>query len=182
MVENETAAKPATRRANELGPIGAYVAANLKSLRLSLPLTTEQLAERMASLGRPMHANAITKMEKQQRRVDVDDLVALAIALETRPDALLLPRTIVGEVQLAEPLSVSAIDAWQWANGNRPYDLPKDDDGRVYHEFQNRAQPLGMGNYRYKPEELGPGVWHEGKFHPMTEGDTSGEHRETPER
>ncbi|MEU9056875.1 helix-turn-helix transcriptional regulator [Streptomyces sp. NPDC048384] len=91
------------RRANELGPTGARLAANLKALRESLPLTTEQLAVKVTDYGRPMRANTITKIEKGQRRVDVDDPVALALALETRPDALLLPPTIADDhLQLTE--------------------------------------------------------------------------------
>lgn len=70
-----------TRRANELGDAGIRFAENLRRVRISRPMTTERLAERVTELGRPMYANTITKIEKQQRRVDVDDLAALASAL-----------------------------------------------------------------------------------------------------
>ena len=70
------------RRANELGPTGIRLAGNLRRIRASRPMTTEQLAERVTTLGRPMYANTITKIEKRQRRVDVDDLTALAAALQ----------------------------------------------------------------------------------------------------
>jgi hypothetical protein len=72
---------------------------------VSLPLTTEQLTVKVTDYGRPMRANTITKIEKGQRRVDVGDPVALALALalETRPDALLLPPTIADDhLQLTE--------------------------------------------------------------------------------
>lgn len=166
MEEIESMAGSRPRRANDLGPIGEQLATNVKTLRSSLALTTEQLAERVAALGRPMRANTITKIEKGQRRVDADDLVTLAIALETRPDALLLPPTIAGEITLSEAKSVPALHAWQWANGKQPLERPADDDGRTYHAFQARAQPPGLGEYRFKPEELQPGIWHEGKFYP----------------
>ncbi|MFF1413375.1 helix-turn-helix domain-containing protein [Streptomyces sp. NPDC058289] len=176
MVETESGEKSGKRerRANDLGPVGAHVAANLKALRASLLLTTEQLAERMTGLGRPMHANTITRMEKKQRRVDVDDLVALALALETRPDALLLPMTIAKEIQLAETLTVPGYKAWRWANGASP--LEGHDDDQSFNAFQTRAQPPGLGMFRYKPEEI------EEIFRPKSEEDTSGEHREAPER
>ncbi|MEU4950023.1 helix-turn-helix domain-containing protein [Streptomyces lavendulae] len=165
-----------TRRTNEIGPMGAYVAANVKRLRESLPLTTEQLAERTTGYGRPMRGNTITKIEKGQRRVDVDDLTALALALETRPDALLLPGTIVGDIQLAETKTVPAYSAWRWANGTGPLELPDGDDGRAFNAFQTRAQPPGLGMFRYKPEEI------EDIFRPKSQEDTSGEHREEAER
>ena len=174
MEENTTVGR--TRRPNEIGPVGGHVAANVKRLRESLPLTTEQLAERTTNYGRPMRGNTITKIEKGQRRVDVDDLAALALALETRPDALLLPSTIVGEIQLAETLTVQAFSAWRWANGSGPLEIPEGDDGRTFNAFQTRAQPPGLGMFRYKPEEI------EEIFRPKSEEDTSGEHREAPER
>lgn len=164
------------RRANELGPIGVHVAANVKRIRAKLPLTTEQLAVKVTALGRPMRANTITKIEKEQRRVDVDDLVALAVALETRPDALLLPFRVTGDVELAANLSVAAVSAWQWANGKAPFDLPKDDDGRAFNAFQAAAQPPGFGMFKYSPDEV------EAMFPTSAEGDGDGEHSETPER
>lgn len=168
--------KERPRRANELGPSGTRLAENLKALRSSLPLTTDQLAARVTAYGRPMRANTITKIEKEQRRVDVDDLVALALALETRPDALLLPPTIaMDEVELVEGKTVTAFDAWRWANGARPLDLPEDDDGTAYLSFQLRAQPLGLRAFHPNPEQI------ESSFGKPEES-ASGEHPEAPER
>ncbi|MFF5009634.1 helix-turn-helix domain-containing protein [Streptomyces phaeochromogenes] len=165
------------RRANDLGPSGVRLAKNLKTLRLSLPLTTEQLAMRVSAYGRPMRANTITKIEKEQRRVDVDDLVALALALETRPDALLLPPTIaMDNLELVEGKTVTAFSAWRWANGDQPLDVPEGDDGTAHNAFQMRAQPLGLRGYRKTPEQI------EAAFQAEPEGDSRGEHPETPER
>ncbi|WP_237304912.1 site-specific integrase [Streptomyces qaidamensis] len=102
-----------------------------------MPLTTEQLAERVTAQGRPMRANTITKIEKMQRRVDVDDLVALAVALEARPDALLLPPTIAeDELQLTDGTVVTAYLAWRWMNGGGSPDRPPRGGRR------HRVQPL----------------------------------------
>lgn len=166
------------RRANELGPTGARLMENLKRLRESLPLTTEQLADRVTNVyGRPMRANTITKIEKGQRRVDVDDLMALALALETRPDALLLPPTIADDhLQLTEEKVTTAFSAWRWVNGAEPLSLPEGDDGTAFNRFQERAQPLGLRSFRsYSIEDM------EARFQ-RPEGGTSGEHSETPER
>ncbi|MEU9643607.1 helix-turn-helix transcriptional regulator [Streptomyces sp. NPDC048188] len=46
-------------------------------------------AERVTEAGRPMSASVLGKVESGARRVDVDDLVALAAALEVRPQELL---------------------------------------------------------------------------------------------
>lgn len=71
------------------GPTGDRVAAAVKSLRDQRGWTMQELAERMESVGRPMGWTTIQKIEKRQRRVDVDDLVALARAFDVHVDVLL---------------------------------------------------------------------------------------------
>lgn len=95
-LESTTQGVPSGRRANDLGPTGGHVAENLKRLRFVQRVTTETLAERVSDLGRPMRANTITKIEKLQRRVDVDDLVALAAAFDVTAAQLLEPPTGCG--------------------------------------------------------------------------------------
>jgi hypothetical protein len=90
------AAERRGRRANSLGTVGERVAENLKRLRAVQRVTTEQLAERVTALGRPMRATTVTKIEKLVRRVDVDDLAALASALSVTPAQLLEPPTDCG--------------------------------------------------------------------------------------
>lgn len=82
--------------ANELGPVAERVAANLKRLRFTLHMTTEKVAKGVSDLGRPMYGNTVTKIEKLQRRVDVDDLVALAAVLHVTPAQLLEQPTSCG--------------------------------------------------------------------------------------
>lgn len=74
---------------NELGAAAERVAANVKRFRFARRLTTVQLAAAVTAEGRQMYATTVTKIEKLQRRVDVDDLVALAAALGVDPVLLL---------------------------------------------------------------------------------------------
>jgi transcriptional regulator with XRE-family HTH domain len=53
-------------------------------------LSLQAVSERLAELGRPILPSGLSKIEQGDRRVDVDDLVALAAALETVPSALLV--------------------------------------------------------------------------------------------
>lgn len=147
------------RRANELGPIGTQVAANVYDLRRERGLTTEQLAERMTAQGRPMLANTITKIEKGQRRVDADDLVALSLALEARPDRLLLRFSGIGDMQLTDATTVPAWKAWRWANGQQPLATPADDDGRYLYAWLARVNPPGLAEFRNRPEDLKGVTW-----------------------
>ena len=75
--------------APKVGPVGKQVAENVKTLRSRIPV--RELSARLESLGRPILPSGITKIEQGARRVDVDDLVALADALDASPLGLLLP-------------------------------------------------------------------------------------------
>ena len=99
-----------------LGPTGARVAARLKQVRLERGLTLAELAAKLEGLGRPLLLSALSKIEQCQRRVDADDLVALARALDVSPTLLLLPPDTSADtlVQLTESDSVNASQAWQW--------------------------------------------------------------------
>jgi transcriptional regulator with XRE-family HTH domain len=112
----------------ERGPLGERFTTNIRELRDRLRLGQEGLADRMAALGHPLGVNAVSRMEKGERRADVSELVALAIALEVTPDRLLLGGTASpnDEVALTSTVQISGSAAWYWATGRAP--LP---DGEV---------------------------------------------------
>ncbi|WP_254704694.1 hypothetical protein [Rhodococcus pyridinivorans] len=49
------------------------------------------MAERLAETDRPLAHNTLSEIERGARRCDVDDLVAIAVALDVGPLALLMP-------------------------------------------------------------------------------------------
>jgi transcriptional regulator with XRE-family HTH domain len=111
----------------EIGPVGERVAANLAALRASCGLHQAQLAKRMTDIGRPMSGAVVSKTEKLDRRIDVDDLVAFAVALGTTPNRLLLAALAdqPDEIDLApKSARVPTRTAWEWATGELPLSLP----------------------------------------------------------
>lgn len=105
-------------RAVDKGPASERVAANVKRLRQSRGLTLDDLAARMAELGRPILKSGLSKIEAGDRRVDVDDLMALAIALETNVNVLLLdPESDHEPTRLTEGHEAEREAAWHWACG-----------------------------------------------------------------
>lgn len=77
-----------------VGPAGDIVRRNVRRLRTERRLTTERLAELLSEQrGRSIPASGISRLELGQRRVDVDDLSALAAALGVTPVQLLEPPT-----------------------------------------------------------------------------------------
>lgn len=131
-----------------LGPTGRTVAANLLRLRKERGLSTTGLAAALKDAGRSIPATGITRIEKGQRRVDVDDLMALAVVLGVNPAALLMPPVPEGTVELTAAGKVDAQAAWQWAKGIRPLCIPENDDGTAHADFQRHALPLGMRDYQ----------------------------------
>lgn len=107
-----------------------------------------ELSARLAKLGRPILPSGITKIEQGKRRVDVDDLVALAAALKVTPTRLIMgppptegpedpaheevwewhpwkdskgnERAPIPVLRLAPELAMEPWEAWAWAQGDMP--------------------------------------------------------------
>lgn len=77
------------RQAIEIGPVGTEVAHNIAALRSRANMTLRALSAAMATAGRPIPVLGIRRMELKQRRVDVDDLTALAEVFEVSIKSLL---------------------------------------------------------------------------------------------
>jgi transcriptional regulator with XRE-family HTH domain len=152
------------RRAIEIGAVGRRVAENLTRLRERRRLSQEALAGLVQRLGRPMSGPVVSKTEQLDRRVDVDDLVALAVALGVSPNRVLLPE--VGDLSRREPdlvdlapaVRVTAVDAWRWAAGDAPLPggdgSPRDEAGFAMmnrpHCFARLARPVsGRGHPKH---------------------------------
>jgi transcriptional regulator with XRE-family HTH domain len=110
--------------AKEPGPSSLRVAANLRRIRQERGLSYAELARRLAALGHPILDTGIIKIEKGERRIDVDDLVALAVALGTTPNRLLLPGTDIPggttDHLLVPEIRDSRRRLWAWASGEVP--------------------------------------------------------------
>jgi transcriptional regulator with XRE-family HTH domain len=150
----DEAREKATRKTNEVGPTGQAVARNLVSLREVRGLSTYDLSKLLAAAGRPIAPSAISRIESRARKVDVDDLMALAVALRVSPVALLLPPTADpnSDIEITGHGSVSADLAWSWALAEQPLDLPADDDGAVWNDFQTTSRAPGLRKYRATKE------------------------------
>jgi len=115
------------------------VSANVKRLREKRNLALRGLAKKLADLGRPLTHTAVDQIEQGGRRVDVDDLVALAAALDVSPITLLMPadadaQTAVEATGIGE--GVSALALWNWLNASGS--LP----GRSLMPFLGDALPV----------------------------------------
>ena len=107
-----------------------------------------------------MHASGISKIEQLDRRVDVDDLVGLAIALGVTPDRLLLTGRITPDVadqaiELTSAVQMPVLDAWQWAVGDTPLsgsDVDVNDFRRENRPHERPDHRVDMAELRKHPE------------------------------
>jgi transcriptional regulator with XRE-family HTH domain len=156
----DEAEQKATRKTNTVDSTGQVVAANIARIRTARGLSTYRLAELLANdAHRPIAPSAITRIEAGSRKVDVDDLMAFAVALKVSPTALLLEPTTESYLEVTGAGIVKAEIAWQWLYGERPLeeDLPANDDGEVWNEFQTMSRPPGRREYRMT-ERLAEGI------------------------
>lgn len=136
------------RRAIEVGPTGKTVGENIARFRKRRDLTTRQLSAALEKAGRAIPASGITRMEKGERVVTADELVALAVVLGVNPSALLLPLNVagrtVGDVVITGAGTVPGWLAWGWADGVCPLvDPEQDKDGAKWLDFAVSARPAG---------------------------------------
>ncbi|MBK3569875.1 helix-turn-helix domain-containing protein [Streptomyces sp. MBT62] len=82
-------------RSLEIGPAGMRTARAIEIIRTERGLSQRQLARRVTALGHPMSNTMLSRIERVQRRCDIDDLVALAEALHVPPPVLLGDPTLV---------------------------------------------------------------------------------------
>ncbi|QTU47448.1 helix-turn-helix transcriptional regulator [Streptomyces scabiei] len=76
-------------RSLEIGPAGIRAARTIEILRTERGLSQRQLARRVTALGHPMSNTMLSRIERAQRRCDVDDLTAIAEALHVSAPVLL---------------------------------------------------------------------------------------------
>jgi transcriptional regulator with XRE-family HTH domain len=135
------------RRRNKVDATGRHIAANLQRLRKVRGMSTTDLSRELEGKGRPIPATGITRIEKGQRTVDVDDLLTLADVLRVPPAALLFPLEDDPD-KLVEITSIGTVPAWKvwrWADGTEPIKYPFDEDD--YADLQLNGRPKFRRRY-----------------------------------
>jgi transcriptional regulator with XRE-family HTH domain len=109
-------------------------------LRDDRNLTYAELARRTGDAGRPIPVLGVRRIEAGERRVDVDDLMALAAALDVPPATLLMPDTTPTEWEAPVdatglPEAGTAEQLWAWLTATRPPRIPADEVQRRQREY-----------------------------------------------
>lgn len=132
---DEPSAKSPKSAGRPLGQTGDTVRKNIRVIRDKRGISGPELSEKLTELHRPIPPLGIHRIESGTRRVDVDDLVAIALALNVSPLALLLPTEAAAVLTDGDQYSAEQI--WNWATGRQP--LFATDDVL---EFMRYSDPL----------------------------------------
>jgi transcriptional regulator with XRE-family HTH domain len=111
----------AGEKRNPLGPTGETVRANIQRLRAGQNLGYTKLARILEEIGRPIPELGLRRIESGDRRVDVDDLMALAVALDVSPISLLMPQVDEPVQEIAVTgveTKVRADKLWLWLSAS----------------------------------------------------------------
>lgn len=133
------------RQVIQLGPSGRNVAANVQARRHALGLTFREMSEQLEKLGQPIRQSGLVDIEASRRRVDADDLVALALVLRTTPNRLLgnpnvpvILREPEVEDRPEDPVDVTPnlaapwIEVWAWFYGEALPPVPVEATGAYW--------------------------------------------------
>ncbi|CUR62092.1 hypothetical protein NOCA170038 [metagenome] len=124
------------------GPTSLTVRANIALLRSERRMTYAELSRELERRGHLIPPLGLRRIEAGERRVDVDDLMTLALSLGVNAHALLLPplkgSEIPGAVTGAEADAPNSRQVWDWAVGLRPLS-PLEGSPSA---FRDRVRPL----------------------------------------
>jgi transcriptional regulator with XRE-family HTH domain len=97
------------------------VAKNIQRVRKARQLKQSDVSTRLTRAGRPTLPTVVSKIERGERRIDVDDLVAIGRALGVPPVLLLFPLGEDEEVEVLAGQTASTWEAFRWFVGEAPF-------------------------------------------------------------
>ncbi|MDP9430886.1 MAG: helix-turn-helix transcriptional regulator [Actinomycetota bacterium] len=109
------------------GPLVTQVTQNLRRLREERGVTLSGLSDRMGELGQPLGMTGLSKIENGRRGIDLDELVALARALEVPPLLLVFPLGVQEAVEVLPGANVETWAAAKWFTGEAPFPGTEDE-------------------------------------------------------
>ena len=143
------ASAPAAAPSEGRGLTSRVVGENIARIRARDGLSNREVAERVVALGVPMSTSGISDICRGARSVSVDQLIAIAAALDVGIIALLIPNSTspTGDSEPASLTAVSTDLGWQmleWLRGEGPLndwgtDDPQEELARE--SFRRRSLP-----------------------------------------
>jgi transcriptional regulator with XRE-family HTH domain len=108
---------------------GEVVARRTREIREHRGWLQADFLNRLDALGHHMEQATLSRIENGVRRVTVDELVLLALALDVSPAHLVVPVDQTARVELAPGTVERAVDVLRWFTGRQAL---RDTDAKVY--------------------------------------------------
>ena len=96
------------------------LAREIRRWRAERKLSAQDLANRLAELGSDLNRRVISKIEKGERGVSIDEWLQLAHALAVPPPLLLLDLESGADVAVAPRATLHPWIVWEWITGAHP--------------------------------------------------------------
>ena len=118
-------------------PVRTVLGANIKRIRALRKMTVRDLSARLRTLGLSLSASGVSEVENGQRKIGADELLVLAVALNTSIVELITPddRRKLRISDEIDPIPEAYLD-W-WLRGVHPWPADADAD-----EFFEAASPV----------------------------------------
>jgi transcriptional regulator with XRE-family HTH domain len=101
-----------------VGAAGEVLAANIRRVRTARRLGFAELSRSLSKIGRPIPELGLRRIERGERRVDVDDLIALSYVLKIAVVDLLIDKDATSEpYSIAPKLRFESDSVRNWIAG-----------------------------------------------------------------
>ena len=100
--------------------VDQVLAGRLRQARVLREWTQENFIDELRKSGIIMDRTTLAKIERAQRKVRVDELLAMAACLDASPLFLLAPGQLEAEVQLTPKRRIESFALLEWARGDGP--------------------------------------------------------------
>lgn len=117
--------------------VAATVAARVAEVRNRRGYKLRELSRRLADLGYSMDPSALMRLERGERKVTLDDVMALALALDVSPDALAIPLDDGRQVAVTKNVVHPAHFVRDWFTGTSLFSLPGEDEDAMLRRFED---------------------------------------------
>jgi transcriptional regulator with XRE-family HTH domain len=98
----------------ELTTLGAILASNIKTARVLRRFEQQDLADRMRGLGYKWVRQTVGEAENSRRRLTVEETFALALALDTTVERLMMPQPWADEEADEKPVKLPSGITFPW--------------------------------------------------------------------
>src|SRR5215211_3898739 len=92
----------------------------IRELRKARGMTQQDLADRIALLGTPMHQTAIARIESGKRELTLAEAFQFAYALDVAPVHLFVPTDSDEPINIGPNVEASPYETRQWIRGYMP--------------------------------------------------------------